>query len=203
MAVATVCLGRWPLDAQDPPQFRTGVELVRVETVVLDSRTRKPIRGLTAADFVITVNGERQDIVSLSQIDLPSRTQWAAASQSRTPADVATNTVAPSRLFVIVMDDAKVPFNAFTRVMGKKIANRVIDELGPNDLAAVVFVRNNANAQEFTGDTALLRRAVDSYVPGRGIGPDPFVYPTNERLSQQTSRYSGSHRFCEQRRLQV
>ena len=37
---------------QDLPQFRSAIDLVQVDVSVLDNR-RRPIRGLTAADFEI------------------------------------------------------------------------------------------------------------------------------------------------------
>lgn len=47
VALALAWLASCTLSAQDVPQFRSGVELVRIETTVLDNRTRKPVRGLT------------------------------------------------------------------------------------------------------------------------------------------------------------
>jgi len=59
-------------DQQTPPTqtFRTGVSAVQLDVSVLDN-DRRPVRGLTAADFTILDDGKRRDIVSFSAVDLP------------------------------------------------------------------------------------------------------------------------------------
>jgi VWFA-related protein len=47
----------------------------------------------------------------------------------------------------------------------RSVARGVIDELGPSDLAAVVFVLAQKQGQEFTTDRAKLRAAVERFVP--------------------------------------
>lgn len=46
--------------AVPPPQFRAEADAVRIEALVLDKG--RPVDGLTAADFVVTDNGQRQAI---------------------------------------------------------------------------------------------------------------------------------------------
>lgn len=48
------------LAAVAPPQFRTEVDAVRIEALVLDKG--RPVAGLTAADFVVTDNGQPQTV---------------------------------------------------------------------------------------------------------------------------------------------
>lgn len=48
------------LAALAPPQFRTEVDAVRIEALVLDKG--RPVAGLTAADFAVTDNGQPQTI---------------------------------------------------------------------------------------------------------------------------------------------
>ena len=54
----------------------------------------------------------------------------------------------------------------------KQIARNVVDQLGPADLAAVVFTFLG-RAQNFTADRAQLMAAIDSFTPGTipGVGP--------------------------------
>jgi VWFA-related protein len=148
--------------AQEParPQFRAGVSVTRLEVTVLDKRTRTPVTGLTANDFVIKVNGDRQPVVSLAEVVLPASV--AAPALAEAARDVSTNTRRPSRLFVLVLDDAtgRTPFHRSTV---KAIAHDFIDRIGPDDLAAVLFVCDNSEAQDFSPDRTLLRRAVEHY----------------------------------------
>src|SRR5437667_4490365 len=48
------------LDAQQPPRFRSGIEVVSVNVSVRNGNT--PVTGLTAADFHITDSGVPQAI---------------------------------------------------------------------------------------------------------------------------------------------
>jgi hypothetical protein len=41
---------------QAPAQFRSGVDLITLDVTVLD-RSRKPVLGLTADDFIVTDGG--------------------------------------------------------------------------------------------------------------------------------------------------
>jgi len=157
--------------AQEParPQFRSGVTVTRLEVTVLDKRTRTPITGLTADDFVIRVDGERQPVVSVSEVVVPAAAPDAAPALAEAADDVATNARQPSRLFVLILNDSGGGRAPFYGITGRAIAHQFIDRLGPDDRAAVIFVRDNRPAQDFTQDRTLLRRAIDRYDPGGGI----------------------------------
>lgn len=79
--------------------------------------------------------------------------------------DVASNELTSPRIFVLIMSDAVGGIDPFYRATGKAIAHRFIDQLGPGDLASVIFVRDNRPAQDLTQDRVLLRRSVDEYRP--------------------------------------
>jgi VWFA-related protein len=154
------------------PQFKSGVEITRVEATVLDRRTRQPIRGLTIADFVVTVNGQPQEVVALTELVAPGVDRSSAEWTLEAPIGVTDNRRHPvaeeERLIAIVMDDAITDSAAgapYYRQIGKASAHAVIDELGPHDRAAVIFAQSNQHAQEFTADRALLRKAIDTYNP--------------------------------------
>src|SRR6188508_1754772 len=56
--------------AADSPVFRTGVNVVRVDVIVTDSRTGKPITDLKATDFQVTENNQQQTIDTFKMISL-------------------------------------------------------------------------------------------------------------------------------------
>ena len=64
------------------------------------------------------------------------------------------------------MDDATIPFDLAMIKSAREIGRLVVERLGPNDLASVVFTRDNRNAQEFTSDRARLLKAIDSFEYG-------------------------------------
>ena len=58
------------------PSFRSGVEVVSVDVNVID-RQGRPLRGLTAGDFTVTVAGKPRRVVTSEFIDHPDPVQEA------------------------------------------------------------------------------------------------------------------------------
>ena len=156
------------------PVFRAGVEIFHIDVSVID-RNRQPVRGLTTADFTLLEDGKPQKIVALAPIDVPDPEPPSAVWMRDVTPDVSTNAVRDRRIVVIVMDDAMVVTSPIALTNAPKIAHDVIDRLGPEDLAAVVFCRDNRFAQEFTNDHAKLKTAVDHFSMGFG-GGGPMMY---------------------------
>lgn len=148
------------------PVFRTGVDLARLDVTVLDSRTRQPVRGLKAEDFVLAIGGQARPVTALTETEVASSPMAGAVATG----DVATNEAVRGRLFIIVMDDAVATNDPYQRDVGKKIARATVDKLGPDDRAAVVFAQSNSNAVGFTANRTDLYRAIDTYQP-RHLNP--------------------------------
>ena len=66
----SVPVGRGLVAQQPTATFRAASHLVRVDVVVRD-RDGNPVRGLTAADFVVTEDNRPQQIRTFSVVDLP------------------------------------------------------------------------------------------------------------------------------------
>jgi hypothetical protein len=155
---------------QQPPRFTAGVDLMRLELTVLDKRTRKPIAGLTADDFVVKVGGTPQVIEAFEEVRVTGRVAPLPRAFAEAATDVASNTLDQPRLFLLVMDDVYADRDPrgndpYTRVKAIDIANTVVDQLGPGDMAAVVFSQANTPAQDFTTDHVALRRAIKTFTP--------------------------------------
>jgi VWFA-related protein len=179
-----------PTAAQDPPppQFRTGVTVTRLDVTVLDRRTRRPITGLTADDFVVRVGGTVQPVVSLAEIVVPGAAMVSAAAFVEAAEEIIRNDLQSPRAFVLVMNDARGGIDPFYRKTGKEIGHRFIDLLGPDDLAAVIFVQHNQHAQDLTQDRTLLRRAVEEFRPTNGVQcPLQVVLRTQQFLRSMTA----------------
>jgi hypothetical protein len=94
--------------AQQPasqPVFRAGTDLVQVDVSVLDGK-RRPVRGLTAADFVVLEDGKPREIEAFSEVYLPDRVRGEAAPWVREVAsDVASNqTTDPSGDYLLQIE---------------------------------------------------------------------------------------------------
>ncbi len=154
---------------QSPPQFRSRVDLVHLDVSVLD-QNRRPVKGLTAADFTIFEDGKPQAVTAFDAIDLPDPRPASTPWMRTVSPDVRRNTdVVERRLIAIVMDDANIPFDVAMLKSAREIGRQVVEKLGPNDLGAVIFTRDNRNAQEFTNDKARLLKAVEAFEYGSRI----------------------------------
>jgi VWFA-related protein len=150
------------------PQFRTGVELLQLDVVVLDNK-RQPVSGLTAADFTVLDNGVETPIRAFTPIELarprPNEAVWAADVAP----DVVTNHIGEEegRLVVILLDRT-IPVEEPT-VTARKIATAAVESLGRHDLAAVVSTNNSAvqtrAVQNLTADRARLLDAINAADP--------------------------------------
>jgi VWFA-related protein len=159
-------------DQQSTPQqpvFRAGVDVTQLDVSVLD-KNRRPIHGLEAANFTVTENGKPQTIVGVSEVVIPRAEDLSAAWLRLVPADVDTNFLGDrlrdSRIIVVVMDDAAVPFTDDVAIDATRaIGREVVDRLGPTDLASVVYTRDAGLSQDFTSDHDKLVRAVEAFQP--------------------------------------
>jgi VWFA-related protein len=171
-AMSTLTLSQ-PSIKVPPPQFRAGVDLIRVDVSVLD-RDRQPVRGLTAADFTIRENGRVHEIAAFVEITLPEpETPPAEWMRDVAPDTVRNEDLSEHRLIVIVLDDAVVPFDAQMIASVKSIGHSVVDRLGPRDLAAIVSTRGAVPALGFTQDRRRLRATIDSFMPAGYHPNDP------------------------------
>jgi len=168
--VAAVCLfallglpttAQSPTPQAQPPRFRAGVDLMRIDVTVLDKKTRKPVTGLTAEDFDVKVSGTPQPIQAVAEVDTRVPVTTGVAWQVTAARDVVANAISATRLIVIVMDDEEG--GLWHRQAAKRVGHKIIDELGQDDLAAVVYVGKSQFSQDFTTDRSLLHASVDRF----------------------------------------
>ena len=157
------------LPPAEPQTFRTGIDAVQLDVSVLDQQ-RRPVRGLTAADFTVLEDGRPRQLVAFSAVELPPLPTAPPSGVDAVAPDVTRNDLPPGRLVVIMID----PFLDRVMVPGRVTiadppgitalrvtAQRVVDSLGPGDLAAVGHTIYGV-PQNFTTDKSRLKRAIDS-----------------------------------------
>ena len=156
------------------PTFRAGIDAIPLDVLVLD-KNRHPVRGLTQAEFTILENGKPQPIISFGEVDVAGPVTLPAPWMREVASDVVSNEMRNRRLVVLVMDNGNTGVNFGEPRSVRRIAHAVIDQLGPDDLAAVVYT-HLGRPQNFTDDQKKLRMAIEAFQPlnlnlsGRGPG---------------------------------
>jgi VWFA-related protein len=98
------------LSAQESPRFRSGIDLVSVDVVVLD-RKGVPVTDLTRADFTVTEDGQRQDITDFEAVSVAPPAAVAVRAPAPLPLVPVSTNVSRSfarpagRAFAVVFDD--------------------------------------------------------------------------------------------------
>ena len=141
------------------PAFRGGVALVTVDVAVFDGQGR-PIPGLDADAFEVTLNGRRQPIKVVSYLEArgeraqpspasaPDRPEW----DGRAGRQVITNdgvlgpseAVGEDRVFVILIDDLSIPPTRGRRVLSA--AQDFVARLPATDPVGLVRSSNAGDA---------------------------------------------------------
>jgi VWFA-related protein len=152
--------------SQQTPVFRSRVDLVELDVSVLD-KDRRPIRGLSRADFTVLEDGKPQDIAVFEPIDIPDPEPPPVAWMREVAPDVETNEVRPTRLWVIVLDDALIPGNdPWIIQSSRRIVSDLVDRFGPEDLVSLVYTADSRQAQDFTNDRKKLLATLEKFHPG-------------------------------------
>lgn len=172
--------------AAQPPRapFRTTTRLV-VQAVDVKDRDGLPIAGLTAADFVVEENGERQEVafVEFQQLaDLPANLNAltpagavggvrddGAAATGATPPRLRESPYRNRRLVALYFDLTAMPEADQLRAYDGALT--YIDQyMEPADLLAVMTFEHGAVRvqQDFTDDRDSLRETLQRLVYGDG-----------------------------------
>lgn len=172
---------------QQTPRFTTRLDLVRLDVSVLENR--RPVRGLAATDFTILEDGVPQAVATFAPVAFPDAIVPSTHWMRDVVPDVRRNdTVNDRRLFIIVLDDSTAELNTAAMRSAKVIARQVIDRLGPNDLAAILFTLNNKHAQDYTSDRRRLLAAVEHFNLGfRGMTPPMSALPDVDEFYYRSS----------------
>ncbi len=157
MPLATVAAAQ---TADRDPRFEDTAEVieVRVPVNVVD-RDGLPVRGLTAEQFEIFDEGERQEILGFEVFDL----EELEPGESRSEVDRALPSAA-RRHFLLLFD---LSFSSPSALLRARRAARafVVDTLHPTDLVAVATHSLETGSQlvvTFTPDRGQVARAIDT-----------------------------------------
>ena len=143
---AIAAVAAWTAVAHTQPTFTARVEGVRVDVLVTDG-SRRPLRGLTPADFVIRDNGipQQVDVVSYGEIalnvglafDLSDSVAGARLDNLRNASDALTNALQPAD------QSALVTFNRAVSMpcplsLDRECVSRALTSAAPDGETALV-----------------------------------------------------------------
>jgi VWFA-related protein len=159
--VALVALSLGLAQGGQTPTFRSRVDLVQVDVIVVD-KNGAPVRGLQVSDFVLRDRGNAQTIATFDEV---SHDRLRSGADAALPAgvthDVSDNQDAQSsRLVVLVFDDLHVWKDRTERA--KEIGRRVLAELGPQSSMAVLFT-SGSHSTNISTDHAVLAAAIETF----------------------------------------
>ena len=184
-----------PADPQQPT-FRTGVNFVRVDTIVTD-RQGAPVIDLTQADFEVLEDGKPQTLESFRLIKVDSATPIETSGRPiRTRADEETAAAnEDSRIFAFFLDDYHVRLGN-SMASRKPLVEFVQNSVGPNDLLLVMYPLSPIDSVSLTRDHQSVIRILEkfegrkfNYEPRNDIENRYALYPAEvvERIRRQVS----------------
>jgi VWFA-related protein len=188
-----------PPPAQPQALFRSTTRLV-VETITVKDKDGKPVEGLTARDFVVTEDGEPQDIAFVEFQRLRSDAVTAAGAAGAAPAvtpgpasppapppppvdpAVAVQISTPPgggiryqdrRLIVFYFDTSAMPPADQLRAYSNAL-KYVDTQMTPSDLVAVMAFKDGAVRvrSDFTDNRAALREVIQVLLYGDDLDGD-------------------------------
>jgi VWFA-related protein len=122
------------VSAQQPPTFRSSIDLVAVDVQVVD-KTGRPINSLKPSDFEVEINGKRRRVVSADFVEsasVDSASGGAGIEKWRPePTDAGPGEPGAGRTFVLAFDTDSFTVNESRDVVAA--ARTFIHELRPSD----------------------------------------------------------------------
>jgi VWFA-related protein len=156
---------------QPKPVFRTGADLVRVDVSVLDKHGA-PVTNLTADDFELTEDGDRQEIrsfqyvVANGQPNADDEVSLTIRSRSHAAVEAAKDNV---RVFLIFWDEYHIGQLASAQRAKASLMRFVRTAFGPTDIVAFMDPLTPIDSLWFTRDRLELAEHVRKLVGRSGV----------------------------------
>ncbi len=152
--------------ADQTPVFRTGVEVLPLDVVVVDADGRQ-VTDLTAAEFRVEVDGKARRVASAQYLKLTDPVAASLARNAPTPfrepppdTSISTNggNAPVGRAILLLVDQGNIRFGAARPVMQNAL--KFVDRLQPTDRVALVAVPAPGELVDFTTDHTKVREAM-------------------------------------------
>ena len=170
---------------QSPPQFRTGINFVRVDVIVSDKQDNT-VGDLQASDFDVSEDGKPQKIESFKLVKLDGGASAAAdgpphaiRSDFDEEQEAARDDV---RLFAVFLDDYHVRKGS-SLAAREPLARFVERQLGPSDMIGVMYPLESVGSVLMTRNHDAVARGLRQFT-GR-----KFDYTPMNEAEQQYANY--------------
>jgi VWFA-related protein len=161
-------------DRAQQPTFRTGINYVRVDAIVL-GRNGEPVLDLKPEEFSIEEDGKPQKIESFQIIKIDPIAQQIDGPVNReptSPTEERREAQRPDvRLFLILLDDYHVR-RGNDMVVRKPLIDFIQNQLGPADMVALMYPLTPVTDLTFTRNRDSLSRAIEKF-EGRRFNYQP------------------------------
>src|SRR5204863_3477984 len=187
-----------PVDPNQPPIFRAGINFVRVDVIISD-KSGNPVADLQQADFDVTEDGKPQKIETFKLIKLDG---GRADSIKEPPKEIRSDYDEEAeaaredvRLFAIFLDDYHVRRGASMSVR-TPLTRFVESQLGPSDMIGVMYPLESTASVRMTRNHSAVVRGLQQfqgrkydYTPRNQFEERYAYYPTEvvERIRNQVS----------------
>jgi VWFA-related protein len=155
---------------QQPPVFRAGVRLVRVD-VTVTGKGDQPVADLTAADFEVSEDGVPQKVEQLQFVRLDGRrpagdeTSLEIRSQDQAEAEAARDDV---RVFALFLDDYHIDKAPQITIPMRQALTLFVNRLWPTDLVAIMDPLTTLSALRFTRSKAEMLAIINKFEGRQG-----------------------------------
>src|SRR6185436_11384038 len=157
-AAAQPVRAQTPATDQKPTTFKSAIDLVPVDVSVVDKDGR-PVEGLRAADFVLTVDGRPRTIGSAQYI----ATARDAVQPDPAPSHYSSNAgSAGGRLVMLVIDQGNI--GTARGKYATEAASRFISRLNPSDRVGLQTLPGAGPQIDFTANHALVKTMLQNIV---------------------------------------
>ena len=166
-----------PAQTDDEDVVRISTQLVQTDVMVFD-KSGKFVEGLKPEQFELKVDGRERPIVFFDRVQAGTVNEDAQLAAARGVKSAVGGSVLPldrGRTVIFFVDDLHLSAGSSMR-MRKTLLRFIDEEIGQNDVAAVISASGQVGfLQQFTDDKVVLRAAASR------INPRPFFVRDSDR----------------------
>ena len=159
-----------PQQGQPRPVIRSAINFVSVDVIVTDKKTGDVVLDMTKDDFDVREDRKPQKVDTFDLVNIAELTANtpAAPREIRSMEDEEIEARKPNvRLFVLLLDDYHVR-RGNDLVVRKPLLDFVTNQLGPQDMVAVMYPLTPSTAITFTRNRSSLIESIEHFLGRKG-----------------------------------